>query len=108
MTETVKIKITDPAHAATISEWAGIARAQEVLEGAKMGALPGFALALALVSKEASDARAQAMTANLKAASKVVDITQNKNISLGFDRGVPVLHVELLDLADMGEGAGQS
>lgn len=104
MTEAQKIKVTDPAHAATISEWAGLARAEEVLASAKMGALPGFALALALVSKEASEAKAQAMTANLRAAAKVVDITMTKGISLGFEKGVPVLHVELLDLADMAEG----
>jgi hypothetical protein len=98
MTETVKIKVTDAAHASTISEWAGLERAAEVLKSAKMDTLPGFALAAALVAKEAADARSQTMVANLKAASKVVEITMTRNISLSFERGVPILHVELMDL----------
>lgn len=102
MPETQKIKITDSAHAATISEWAGLARAETTLDQSKLGSLPGFALAVALVSKEAADARAQAMTANLKAVARAGhDICQTKSISLDFEKGVPVLIVEMMDLADM-------
>lgn len=108
MTEMKQVKITDPAHAASISEWYGLVRAEHALEQVKMDALPGFGLAKALIGKEAADARAQAMTANLKAVAREgIDIVQTKNISLEFKRGVPVLLVEMMDLADLAESEAQ-
>ena len=102
MPEVQKIKITDPAHASIISEWVGLTRAEAAIEAQKMGAMPGYALAAAIVAREVADARAQAMTANLKAVAKAgIDIVLTKNISLIFEQGIPVLQVELMDLADI-------
>lgn len=98
MAELQRIKVKDPNHVALLAEWYGLLAVKGALEKQPFGQLPGYALALALVSEHTA--------LNLRfCASQGVDIAQVEAVNLVFDGGAPVLEIAYLDLVDMAEGA---
>lgn len=105
MSDEIKVKITDPAHVAKITEWYGALQVRAALADVKeFQKLPGFGLAMAIVERETATMQAAAVADNLKAIARAGhDITTIAGINLEFERGRPVLSIRPMDLADMAE-----
>lgn len=108
MTEKIEIE-PDAKTKRVISELHGAAIVLAALKDEKdnaKSALPGFALALALVEKEVADMRAQMAGAVYRCAAKAGhDIAKLSSIytSIGKD-GTPRIEIAAADLVDQAEG----
>lgn len=106
MTDKIQVKADDKTKR-VISELHGAAIVLSALmDGDKpKSALPGFALAVAMVEKEVADMRAQMAGAVYRCAAKAGhDISNVRSIytTIGKD-GTPVIEIEAADLVDAAE-----
>lgn len=77
-----EVALTDPADIIRLGEMHGLLRAQEALQAVPENKrVPGFAYALALIDREAADARASMTSRNLRAIARAgIDITAVANV----------------------------
>lgn len=101
----VAIQVDDKL-AGEIWQTYGLAMAFEILGGATpKSALPGFALALALVEKELAEQRARMAGAVYRAAARAGhDVANVASIYTNIKDGRPVVEVEPADLVTRAEG----
>lgn len=110
MEEPTTVRVTDRAHAALLNRWIGICEAETAVEkrAKEFDRLPGFGLAMALLQKEAAEARSLAVAENLRAVARAgIDVTLVNQISLEMGpKGELRLTVTMMDLADMASANG--